>query len=64
MTIPAAGPIPVSVLLEVSAYLSNRVIHLRVTGTTRNPQVRTEPIRLLAEEAVRFFVLQSGAPVP
>ena len=64
VTIPAAGPIPVSVLLEVSAYLSNRVIHLRVTGTTRNPQVRTEPIRLLAEEAVRFFVLQSGAPVP
>ena len=64
VTIPAVGPIPVGVLLEVSAYLSNRVIHLRVTGTTRNPQVRTEPIRLLAEEAVRFFVLQSGAPVP
>ncbi len=56
VTIPAVGPIPVGVLLEVSAYLSNRVIHLRVTGTTRNPQVRTEPIRLLAEEALRFFV--------
>jgi len=64
VTIPAVGPIPVGVLLEISAYLSNRVIHLRVTGTTRNPQVRTEPIRLLAEEAVRFFVLQSGVPVP
>ena len=45
-------------------YLSNRVIHLRVTGTVRNPDVQLEPVQVLAEEAVRFFVLQSGAPVP
>ena len=64
VSVPAVGPIPVGVILEVSSYLSNRVVHLRVTGTIRNPEVRIEPIRLLAEEAVRFFVLQSGAPVP
>ncbi|HVS38275.1 MAG TPA: AsmA-like C-terminal region-containing protein [Gemmataceae bacterium] len=64
LRIPAVGPIPVSLLLEASALLSNRVIHLRVTGTVRNPDVHLEPVQLLAEEAVRFFVLQSGAPVP
>ena len=64
VSVPAVGPIPVGVILEVSSYLANRVIHLRVTGTVRNPDVRLEPITLLAEEAVRFFVLQSGAPVP
>ncbi len=64
LRIPAVGPIPVSLLLEASALLSNRVIHLRVTGTVRNPNVQIAPVRILAEEAVRFFVLQSGAPVP
>ena len=64
VTIPAVGPIPVGAILEVTALLSNRVVHLRVTGTTRHPEVHSEPLRVLAEEAVRFFVLQSGAPVP
>ena len=35
LRIPAAGPIPVSLILEASALLSNRVVHLRVTGTVR-----------------------------
>ena len=64
VSVPAVGPIPVGVILEVSAYLSNRVVHVRVAGTVRNPDVRLEPVVLLAEEAVRFFMLQSGAPVP
>jgi uncharacterized protein involved in outer membrane biogenesis len=64
LPIPAAGPIPLSVLLEASALLSNRVVHARVTGTTRNPNVQLEPVQILAEEAVRFFVLESGVPVP
>jgi hypothetical protein len=64
LRIPAAGPIPVTVLLQASALLSDRVIHLHVGGTVRNPDVHLEPLQVLAEEAVRFFVLQSGAPVP
>ena len=64
LRIPAVGPIPVSLILEASALLSNRVIHLRITGTVRNPNVQIETAQILAEEAVRFFVLQSGAPVP
>ena len=64
LRIPVVGPIPVSVLLEASALLSVRVIHLRVTGTVRSPNVQLSPVQVLAEEAVRFFVLQSGAPVP
>ena len=64
LRIPAVGPIPVSLILEATALLSNRVVHLRITGTVRNPNVQVETAQLLAEEAVRFFVLQSGAPVP
>ena len=64
MRIPAVGPIPVGVLLQASSYLSNHVVHLRVSGTMRSPDVRIEPVRMLAEEAVRFFLLQSDAPLP
>ena len=61
----ADGP---DALARASSYLSYRVIHLRVTGTLRSPTVRVEPIRLLTQEAVRFFLLQSNlattVPVP
>jgi hypothetical protein len=44
----------------VTQFLSNRVIHARLSGTTRTPRIQIEPIRLLTEEAVRFFL--TGAP--
>jgi hypothetical protein len=62
--IPAVGPIPVTVLLEATTYLSNRTIHLRVTGTLRSPVVQVEPVSLLSEEAVRFFINRTPLPVP
>jgi hypothetical protein len=49
-------PAPVEVLIRASEWLSNRVIHLRVGGTVGNPVVRVEPVRLLTEEAIRFFI--------
>ena len=64
LRIPVAGPIPLSVILQASSYLSNRLVHLRVTGTLRSPDVRLEPVQILAEEAVRFFLLQSNVPLP
>jgi translocation and assembly module TamB len=64
LRIPVAGPIPIGLLLEASSYLSSRVIHLRVTGTVRNPDVHLEPVQILAEEVVRFFLLQSNVPLP
>ncbi|HJT76080.1 MAG TPA: hypothetical protein VJ739_02670, partial [Gemmataceae bacterium] len=64
LRIPAVGPIPLTLILETSSYLSNRTVHLRVTGTIRNPVVQVEPLSLLSEEAVRFFLLQAGLPLP
>jgi hypothetical protein len=54
--LPLVGAIPRVLLYEASALLANRVVHLRVTGTIRSPSVRVEPILLLTEEAIRFFL--------
>jgi translocation and assembly module TamB len=64
LRIPAAGPIPLSLLLEASSYLANRTVHLRVTGTVRNPSIQVEPVPLLSDTAVRFFINQSNLPLP
>jgi translocation and assembly module TamB len=64
LRIPAVGPIPVSLLLEASTYLSNRTVHLHVAGTLRSPSVQVEPVSLLSEEAIRFFVNRTTLPVP
>jgi translocation and assembly module TamB len=63
LRIPAAGPIPISLLLEASSLLSSSLIHLRVTGTVRNPDVHFEPAKAFADEVVRFFLLQN-TPLP
>jgi len=67
LQLPVRGPIPVELLLRANNYLSNRVIHLRVNGTIRNPSVSIEPLPLLAEEATRFFLTRSkvmGSSLP
>jgi hypothetical protein len=56
LRLPAVGPIPVGLIARVSEVLANRLVHLRLTGTLKNPQVVVEPARLLTEEAVRFFL--------
>jgi hypothetical protein len=58
--LPPVGPVPVGLIFQVTQLLSNRVIHARLSGTTRTPRIQIEPIRLLTEEAVRFFL--TGAP--
>jgi hypothetical protein len=64
LRIPAFGPIPLSVLLEASTYLANRTLHLRVSGTIRNPSIQVEPVSLLSDTAVRYFINQSSLPIP
>jgi translocation and assembly module TamB len=54
--IPLIGAIPRLLLYEASSVLANRVVHLRVTGTVSSPSVRLEPILLMTEEAIRFFL--------
>jgi translocation and assembly module TamB len=61
--LPALGPLPLALLVDATAFLANRIVHLRITGTLRDPIVRVEPTNLLSEEAIRFFLGRSGLPV-
>jgi translocation and assembly module TamB len=61
-SVPAIGPVPVSLLARVTLLLANRVVHLRVTGSVSSPQVRVEPLRLLSDEAARYFLLRVALP--
>ena len=54
--IPAFGPIPVGLILEVTSYLSNRVVRARVTGTFDQPVVNINLTSLLTEGAIRYFL--------
>jgi hypothetical protein len=56
LRIPLAGPVPLVVLQEASALLSNRLIYLTVTGTYHNPVIRPRPVPILTETALRFFM--------
>jgi translocation and assembly module TamB len=64
LRVPFTGNIPLTVLAEASSYLSNRVIHLRVTGTVRSPSISIQTGQLLAQEAVRFFLNRTNLPIP
>ena len=54
--LPPIGPIPLTLALEISRYLSNRVIRFDVTGTIGHPSVQVNAIGILAEEAIRYFL--------
>jgi hypothetical protein len=64
LRIPAVGPIPVSLLITATDYLSNRLVHLHVTGTIRSPVITIEPLSLLTQEAFLFFLNRSNLPLP
>ena len=50
------GPLPVSLVRDVSTFLSNRTVRLNLTGTVANPQPQLNTAALLTDEAVRFFL--------
>jgi hypothetical protein len=64
VALPAFGPIPLGTMNQAVSYLSNRTISLRVTGTIRAPSIQVNPVPFLTESAVRFFISQTGAPIP
>jgi translocation and assembly module TamB len=64
LRVPATGNIPLTVVMAASSYLSNRVVHLRVTGTLRSPSISIEMGALLTQEAVRFFLGRANLPAP
>jgi translocation and assembly module TamB len=62
LRIPALGPLPLTLIRDVSDFLANRTVRLSVTGTVGNPIVRVNVGALLAEEAVRFFLTRYVLP--
>jgi hypothetical protein len=62
LRLPMVGPIPLGLITDVSAFLSNRTIRLEITGTTASPVVRVNTRALLTEEAVRFFLTRYVLP--
>jgi translocation and assembly module TamB len=50
------GPLPLQVVRDVSAFLSNRTVRLTITGTTSRPQPQVNTAALFADEAIRFFL--------
>jgi hypothetical protein len=62
LRLPAIGPIPIGLISDVSAFLSNRTIRVEITGTVDAPVVRVNARALLAEEAVRFFLTRYVLP--
>jgi translocation and assembly module TamB len=62
LRLPAVGPIPLSLITQVGAALSNRTIRLSITGNVSNPIVRINTGALLTESAVRFFLTRYVLP--
>ncbi|MHB1424419.1 MAG: hypothetical protein ACYC3I_14705 [Gemmataceae bacterium] len=63
--IPLIGAIPRIILYEASSLLAAAVVHLTVTGTVRAPVVRIQPLVMLTEDLIRFFLgraLELGIP--
>jgi len=56
LPLPIEGAISLAVLRRVTGFLSSRLLHLRVTGTVRNPTIRIEPVSLISEGALRFLL--------
>jgi hypothetical protein len=54
---------PVALLVEANDFLANRVIHAEIGGTIRRPAIRLQPLRILREEIVRFFLRQATGGV-
>jgi translocation and assembly module TamB len=62
LRLPDLGPLPLALVVDASALLANRLVHLRVTGTYRNPVIQVVPTSLLSQEAVRFFLSRTVFP--
>jgi hypothetical protein len=56
---------PAALLIQANDFLANRVIHAEIGGTISRPVVRLQPLKILREELVRFFLREAtGAVLP
>ena len=62
LRLPAFGPIPLTLIRDVTDFFSNRTIRLTINGTVSSPVVRVNAAALLGEEAVRFFLTRYVVP--
>jgi hypothetical protein len=62
--LPAVGATPVGLLLQATNLFADRVIHLHISGTFRNPVAQVRPLQLLSDEAVRFFLSRALGTTP
>jgi hypothetical protein len=62
LRLPPIGPIPITLIRDVSDFLSNRTIRLSVGGMVSSPVVRVNAAALLGDEAVRFFLSRYVLP--
>ncbi len=60
--VPVLGPVPLTVVRDVSDFLSNRTVRLTIGGTVSSPAVRVNAGALLRDEAVRFFLSRYVLP--
>lgn len=56
LRIPAFGPLPLTIIRDVTEFLANRTIRITITGTTRAPSIQINAAALLTEEAIRFLL--------
>jgi translocation and assembly module TamB len=50
------APLPLTVIRDVSVFLSNRTVRLNITGTVARPQPQLNTAALITDEAIRFFL--------
>lgn len=56
MKFQAVGAIPLEIITQVTNLLATGLFHFRITGTWRNPVIRSVSLTILTEEATRFFL--------
>jgi hypothetical protein len=53
---PAIGAVPLEMISQVTNTLAAGILHFKIQGTYKDPIVRSVPLTLLTEEALRFFL--------
>ncbi len=51
-----AGPAPIALLARANDALKDRVVYVRVSGTSSRPTLHVQPGKSLSQDAVRFVL--------
>lgn len=56
LRMPALGAVPLELISQATNTLAAGLLRFKIQGTYKNPVVRSVPLTLLTEEAIRFFL--------